>query len=336
MPEAVVKISDLVVSLGGETVLDLPSLEFEEGRVHVLVGPNGAGKTTLLRVVNGLQLPTSGSVKVFGRNLNGLTPATRLAEMRKMTLCFQKPYLFDTSVRRNVEYGLRFREFTPAEKLQRVEASLEALGLAYLQHRNARTLSTGEAQRVSLARAIALGPPLVLLDEPVASVDEANRVRVEMAIQGLEARGCTVVAVTHELRQAYRLSANVVRLERGRLAPPALENILEGEVIRKDGSTLLKVGRVAIHVITDSAGPVRAAIDPGAIIVSTERIESSARNCLAGKVTALATLEDRVAATVDVGLMLTAHVTKESFERLRIGLGSDVFLTFKASAVTVF
>jgi tungstate transport system ATP-binding protein len=253
-----------------------------------------------------------------------------------MTLSFQKPYLFNTSIRRNVEYGLGLREFGSSEKAKRVESSLETLNLAALQNRNAKTLSAGEAQRVSLARVLALRPELVLLDEPIANVDEANRRQIETAISELHAQGCTVVVATHVLKQAYRLSADVIRLERGRLAPPAVENLLEGEIVREDGSNLLKVGGVSIHVITDSVGHARAALDPGAILVSTERIQSSARNCLEGRVTALSELEDRVALAVDVGIPLTAHVTRESFHNLGISLGSEVFLTFKASAVTVF
>ncbi|KPJ61476.1 MAG: hypothetical protein AMJ46_01980 [Latescibacteria bacterium DG_63] len=334
--EIIVRISDLVVTYGTEPVLDLPLLEFEKGKVHVLVGPNGAGKTTLLRVMNGLERPTKGIVEVFGRNLHALPRSERLAQMRRMTLSFQKPYLFNTSVRRNIEYGLRFRHIDSSEKTERVESSLKTLNLVELQYRNARTLSVGEMQRVSLARALALRPALVLLDEPTASVDQANRHRVEAATSELQAGGCTVVAATHELKQAYRLSANVVRLERGRLAPPALENLLEGEIIRKDGSSFLSVGGVLIHALSHGAGFVRAAIEPSAIIISRERIESSARNCLPGKVIALSELEDRVVATVDVGLKLTVHVTRESFDELGITLGSDVFLTFKASAVTVF
>jgi tungstate transport system ATP-binding protein len=336
MVEAVVKVSNLTVVYGAEPVLDLPSLVFEKSKVHVLVGPNGAGKTTLLRVINGLEAPTRGAVEVFGRDLYALSGTDRLTDIRRMTLSFQKPYLFNTSVRRNVEYGLHSRELAPSEKVERVEHSLKTVNLTGLQHRNARTLSAGEAQRVSLARVLALRPELVLLDEPIANVDQANRGQIENAISELHAQGSTVVVATHELKQAYRLSANVVRLERGRLAPPAVENLLEGEVERADGSNLLKVGAVSIHVITDSVGHARAALDPGAILVSTERIQSSARNCLAGRVIALSELEDRVAATVDVGIPLTAHVTNESFKNLGFSLGTEVYLTFKASAVTVF
>ncbi len=337
MPETALRVSDLTVVYGDDTVLDLQSLEFERGKIHIVVGPNGAGKTTLLRVIAGLEQPATGSVEVFGCDLYRLPRKERLRTMRRMTFCFQKPYLFNSTVRANVEYGLRFRETERVARAGRVQSAMKALSVLTLQERNARTLSAGETQRVSLARALVLQPELVLLDEPVANVDQANRSQVETAITELQAQGCTVVVATHQVEQAYRLSANVVRLERGRIAPPALENLLEGEIVERDGSAVLLLGGgLSIHLITEKRGFTRAAVDPANIIVSKEPIRSSARNSFAGRVAALSELDRKVVLSVDVGLELTAHITRESFEGLGITLGSQVYLTFKASSVTVF
>ena len=337
MAQNAVELSGLAVTYGKNTILNIPGLKFEGGKVHVLVGPNGAGKTTLLRVIGGLEPPGEGTVGVFGRDLYRLSRGERLRLGRRMTFCFQKPYLFTTSVRHNIEYGLRIRRIEAPEKLSRVETAVQSLNLTGLQERNARTLSTGETQRVSLARALVLQPELVLLDEPLAGVDAANRPQVEAAISGLQARGSTVLIATHEVSQAYRLSANVVRLEGGRLAPPALENLLEGEIVGHDGGAALEIpGGTRIHVVTEKRGFARAAVDASTIIVSKERIQSSARNSFAGRVVALEELPHRIALTVDVGIRLTAHITRESFAALGITLGTEVFLTFKASAITVF
>lgn len=337
MGEKVIKISQLTVVYGKETVLDLPELELEAGRVHVLVGANGAGKTTLLRIISGLERPATGRMTVFGRDLYGLSYRERRQVMRRMTFCFQKPYLFNTTVRRNVEYGLSFRKIDASEKNERVTSALTTLNLTELQEHSAPTLSAGETQRVSLARALVLEPELALLDEPIANVDEANIAQVEAAIFALQERGSTVLVATHHLDQAYRLSANVVRLERGRIAPPALENILEGKVVGGNGAAVFVLGGgLSIYVTTEKRGFIRASVDPDSIIVSKERFQSSARNCFSGKVVALSVFNQLFSVVVDIGVRLTAHITKESFDKLGVTIGGDVFMTFKASSVVVF
>ena len=331
-----VEVTGLTRAFGQDTVLDLPALSFEAGRIHVLVGGNGAGKTTLLRIIAGLDRPSTGSVALFGRPLAALSRRERLAVQRRMTMCFQKPYLFNASVYRNIEYGLSSRRQSAGERCRRVAAAAESLNLSSLLERNAQTLSAGESQRVSLARALVLEPELVLLDEPVANVDQVNKGLVEQAITDLSNRGCAVVVATHQLDQAYRLSADVTRLDRGRLAPPALDNLLEGEVVRRNGAMIMLVGEMEIEVIAAEPGPARATVEPGVIVLSRKPLTSSARNSFSGKVTALGELERVVAVTVDVGLELVVHITGSSFSNLDVTLGSAVHLTFKASAVTVF
>jgi len=335
--ESVVTVSHLTKVYGRDTVLDLPEFALEKGKIHVLVGPNGAGKTTLLRAVSGLERPTTGEVILFGRDLYALSGRERRRVMRRMTFCFQKPYLFGASVRRNIEYGLLLRKIDTAEKDERVASVARTLNLEALQNHDARTLSAGETQRVALARALVLEPELVLLDEPVANVDESSREQIEAAIFALQERGGTAVVATHHIDQAYRFSAAVIRLERGRIAPPALQNVLDGELIDRDGAAFLLVGDdVPIHVITEKRGPTRAAIDPTSIIISREPFRSSARNTFSGRIATLSTVDHLVSLSVDIGILLTVHITPESFDGLDLTLGSDVLLTFKASAVTVF
>ncbi len=153
----------------------------------------------------------------------------------------------------------------------------------------------------------------------------------------LAASGVTVVAATHVLEQAYRLSADVVRLEGGRLAPPAVENLLEGEVVEGEGGPeLVLAGGTRVSVVSDRRGRVRAAIAPGDIVLSPERFDSSARNALAARVTALREHGGVVLVSADAGPSLTASVTHESCAHLGLTVGSRVVLTFKATAVEVF
>lgn len=337
MPESAVSISGLSIEYGRQKVLDLDALEFEEGQIHVLIGPNGSGKTTLLRAIAGLEKPAAGTVSLLGEDLYDLSRKEFRRAIRRVSLCFQKPYLFNTSVRRNIEYGLRFRGLNFSQKRQRVDFAVDVLALGPFLERNAHGLSAGEAQRVAIARVIALKPKVALLDEPVANVDVSNKSRVESAVTSLKAEGSTVIVATHHMEQAYRLSANVVRLEDGRIAPPAVENLLEGVIKEENGSTVLTVeGGPSVYVVTEKSGAARAAVGPTDIILSKDSISSSARNSLPGRVVALSELDRKVVVTVDAGIKLVAHITSKSFNSLGITLGSEIFLTFKASAVTVF
>ena len=120
-------------------------------------------------------------------------------------------------------------------------------------------------------------------------------------------------------------------------APPALENILEGDIVADGDETILRTSQsVRFRLVAGTVGRARATVDPRSILLSSERIESSARNCLPGEVVALSQCVNDVAVTVDVGVPLTAYITYESYETGRIVLGKQVFLTFKASSVTIF
>lgn len=332
-----VAVQDLAKSYAGAAVLSIGRLEFEAARVHVVVGPNGAGKTTLLRIVNGIEPPDSGTVCLFGQDLWSSSGSGRLALRRRMACCAQRPYLFRTTVRRNVEYALRVRGMSRPERESRARAAMERLGVGRLAERPARTLSAGEAKRVSMARALVSEPELLLLDEPFASVDREGVPLVEEMLRELLAGGVTVVVATHVLEQAYRLSASVVRLEAGRVAPPAVENLLEGELVRGDSGTCLRLGGgLPIAVATDRLGRARASIAPRDIVVSAEKLDSSARNSLRGRVTALRGRGDLVFVTADTGVELTSCVTPESCRRLNLTVGSQVIFTFKATAVRIF
>ena len=332
-----IRIAGLTKVYASDTVLDLPALALGQGMCHVLVGGNGAGKTTLLRILAGLEPPTAGTVEILGTDPYGGTRRARRALAPRVTLCLQKPYLFRTTVRRNLEYGLRARGTPVVDRRQRIGSAAEALGLTHLLDRPARTLSGGESQRVSLARALVLGPELVLLDEPVANVDAVSVGRVEAAIRDLLDRGSTLVIATHQPDQAYRLSADVIRLEQGRIAPAAVENLFEGEIVRRGDASFLVTGSgVEIRVATAREGPVRAAVDPASVLVSFKQISSSALNALSGRVIALQERGDRIVVLVDAGLPLSAHITPGSLRRLGLSIGSEVVLTFKAVSVTVF
>jgi tungstate transport system ATP-binding protein len=210
-----VELRDLVVVRGARPVLTVEHLEVAEGETLAIVGPNGAGKSTLLLALASLVRPQSGSLLVRG------SPVGRRDELvhrRRIGLVLADPLLFGTSVLANVASGLRFRGVPDDEARERAGHWLDRLGVGHLRDRPARQISSGEAQRVSLARAFVLEPDLLLLDEPFASVDAATRAQLVDDLDDLlRTTPITCVLVTHDLDEAVRLGDRMAVLVDGRI-----------------------------------------------------------------------------------------------------------------------
>jgi tungstate transport system ATP-binding protein len=191
----------------GRVVLDDLDLVLSGEGITVILGPNGTGKTVLLRLLAGL-LPKHGGTIVWGA---AAQPAERLA------MVFQQPMLLRLSVFANVEFALRPQAMTPAERRARTTEVLERVGLAYRARDSARLLSGGERQRLALARAWAMRPRLLLLDEPTASLDPTATEAVERIIREIRTEGAKVLMTTHNLGQATRLADDIVFLAAGRV-----------------------------------------------------------------------------------------------------------------------
>ncbi len=206
------QLTGLRQQYGSREVLNVPDLTIPAGEIFALVGPSGAGKSTLLRLLNFLESPTSGVITFAGQTITGEAP---LALLRRITLVFQRPLLLTGSVRENVAYGLRVRG---AYDEARVETTLERVGLKALANYSAHKLSGGELQRAALARALALDPAALLLDEPTTNLDPYNITLIESLIREQnQTGGATVVLVTHNVFQARRLAHRVGLLLDGHL-----------------------------------------------------------------------------------------------------------------------
>jgi tungstate transport system ATP-binding protein len=196
--------------------LDITELVIEEGGIHSLSGPNGSGKSTLLGILAFLSPPTSGALYYDGKRVEW-KERSLVALRREATLLHQSPYLFEGSVHANLDFGLKIRGMGEKQKRGRIAESLETVGLGGFGHRRAKALSGGETQRIALARALALAPRVLLLDEPLANVDRESAKVIRAVIAGLSARGTTVIMTTHDPDVPCRLNGEVIRLEEGRL-----------------------------------------------------------------------------------------------------------------------
>ena len=203
------EVIDLRHQYGARTVLNIPRLDIARGETLGIIGPSGAGKSTLLRLLQGLERPTEGAVRVDGAPFPSPVP---ISMSRRITTVFQRPLTLNRNVRDNVEFGLRLRGRRDARA---VENLVDRLGLSDLINAPARHLSGGEIQRVALARAMALDPEVLLLDEPAANLDPANVARAEALIRDVQTRGRTIVLVTHNTHEARRLAHKTLLLMEG-------------------------------------------------------------------------------------------------------------------------
>ena len=201
------RLSGLRFAPEGRAVLDGLDLELSGEGISVILGPNGAGKTLLLRLLAGL-LPAHGGSIAWG---DAPQPDGRLA------MVFQQPMLLRLSVLTNIEFALRPQALTPAERRTRTIEVLERVGLAHRVRDCARLLSGGERQRLALARAWAMRPRLLLLDEPTASLDPTATDAVERIIREIRTEGAKVLMTTHNLGQATRLADDIIFLADGRV-----------------------------------------------------------------------------------------------------------------------
>jgi len=280
----VLGVEEVTVRFGETLALDRISLEVADGEVVTVLGPSGSGKTTLLRVIAGLQRPDAGRVLLDGRDLAGVPP-----HRRGIGLVFQDHALFQhRDVWGNVAFGLRMRGEPRAAIDRRVGELLELVGLAGYERRSVATLSGGEAQRVALARALAPEPRVLLLDEPLGSLDRRLRDRLLDDLGRLFAElRVTALYVTHDQAEAFALGDRVAVMRAGRVvqtgtpdelwARPAdadvarflgLRNVWDGRIVRPEAVSVQRVEGGA-----GGDGVVEAAVRQGPTVRLVVRLD---------------------------------------------------------------
>ncbi len=201
---------NLRVTRNGRTLLDLPQIAIAGQGLTVVMGPNGAGKSLLLRILAGLVEPDRGQV-----SWGGATPDRR--QRTRLGYVFQKPVLLRRSALANVTYPLKAAGLPRVEARERARKALEQARLEHLAERPARVLSGGEQQRLALARALALEPEVLFLDEPTASLDPASTLAIEEMARTARRGGTRLVLVSHDPAQARRLADEVIFLHHGQV-----------------------------------------------------------------------------------------------------------------------
>ena len=354
----ILEARDFVVVRNGKELVRVERFAVQPGEVHVLLGPNGAGKSTLLRALNGLEEAT-GQLFFDGAPLRNGGDRRRLR--RRTAAVFQRPHLLCTTVRGNVESGLRLRGVTGAELRRRTSASLSLLGIADLAERRRDGLSGGEAQRVSIARALAVDPAVVFFDEPLASLDPPTRRSLTADLQSIFAQLATAVLwVTHDTEEALAVADRVTFLSGGRVLQegpraevfnrPATPEVadylgvdvwLEGTLESGDVGTARFVLAGGASLVCPEAppGPAFACIHPEDVVLflSPPREGStSLRNMIPATVSEIRPqARSRLIVLEWQGGRLQALVTRAACEELDLARHSTVYAAIKAMAVHV-
>lgn len=331
------ELLDIIHRYDARTVLSVDRLQIEKGTIYALVGPNGSGKTTLLHIMSLILQPEQGEIFYEGKKIE--QDESRQKQYRqRMTVVTQNPYMFNSSVRANVEYGLRARGIDKKERERLVNDALALTGLSGFAQRKAQRLSGGETQLVALARGIVLKPSILFLDEITANLDVKHVSRILDIIRDINrSRETTIIMTTHILSQAYGLADQVFSLFEGRIVRSGMYNLFTGKFKKEGQETFFDTGKTMIHVTQEAGerGREHVSVNPEDIIVSREELHSSARNTFPGKITTIIEQAGAVHLEVDAGEVFRAQITKASYHEMGLTLGTQVFLIFKASSVHV-
>jgi molybdopterin-binding protein len=347
-----IEVKNLCVDLG-EFVLKDITLTIEEGEYFIILGPTGAGKTVLLESIAGLYPIKNGEIWLRGKEVTRVEP-----EKRRVSIVYQDQVLFPhLSVKDNVIFGLRMNKATTDKQNDRLKWVAELLGISNLLQRRPDTLSGGEKQKIALGRAIVTQPELLLIDEPLSALDPETRESVQQELRQLhKALGITILHVTHDFEEAIALGNRIAVIGEGHLmqvgTPEEIfrhpnsefvarfamtRNIFRGKAERNSsGDTVFRVDGTEFITAVDADGTYHASIRPEEILISSEPIHSSARNCFPGTITHVVDKGSTLYITVSIPPEISCLVTRHSFEEMELHEGKEVYVTFKASAIHLF
>jgi len=334
--------------------------EVKPAETLVIIGPSGCGKTTTLNIIAGLVEPDDGRISLGDQVLwHQATRAHVPTEKRSIGYVFQDFALFPhMPVKENVAYGLRARRRPKSEIPARVDEVLSLLGITHLRDRRPDALSGGERQRVALARAIACDAEILLLDEPLGSLDAQTRNKVRGELQRmLRVIGRIAIMVTHDYIDALTFGDKICVLDKGRVlqmgprehllhhpksrfvADLTGVNFFEGTMSEANGGTArIQVGDSCLEAATDhkDMGDVLLAFFPSEVALSRERPETSARNVFRSEIKEIVHMGDKVRVSLNGSLPMCAEITAGALDELGLGEGDMVYAALKATAIRTY
>jgi molybdopterin-binding protein len=333
----------------GEFRLCDVTFRVDEGDYFILLGPSGAGKSVLLETIAGLIRPTGGSISLNGKDISHAP-----IQNRKIGMVFQDHAIFPhMKVRQNLAFALHgLGKDVIKEKIDGISSRL---GISGLLERYPSTLSGGELQRVALARTLVQEPAVLLLDEPLASMDTRLKSGVRGILRQIHRDGQTIIHVTHDFEEAIALGTRIAVMEGGRILQSGspsevfshprnsfvahfigIRNFIRVRLITENSDTYAECARGGTRFLIPEGNPGDTGhimIRGEDIILSEHPLESSARNFTKGIVTELFPTSGGLDVSVEAGEIFHSLVTPSSAEILKLREGKEIWLTFKASAI---
>ncbi len=345
------KLNNISKKLGDFTIENI-SFSVEKGDYFVLLGESGVGKTVLLEIIIGLIKADGGTIHFEGNDIT-----KEKIQNRRIGLVYQDQSLFPHfSVKENIAYPLKCRNLKKSEIEAEVHTFATQTGITHLLNRDTETLSLGEAQRTALARTLATHPDLLLLDEPLASLDIQAKAEMRSLLRKINADGQTVIHVTHDYEEAIALAKNIAVLENRTVVQTGtpneifqhpksefvanfagIKNFYQGELIKKSNNIgFFKTAGVEFEVATSAEnGHVNLILPGEAITISKEISESSARNHFRGEIKDIENVRLGVEVFVNIGVNMAVLITEESMIKMNLKIKDKVIINFKATAAKI-
>ena len=346
-----VRVENISKNLGEFFLKDV-SLDVADSEYFMILGPTGAGKTILLETIAGIYSPDKGKVYLNGRDITRLPP-----RKRNIGMVYQDYMLFPhLNVEQNIKYGMRSRKLSKQEMSQKVDELANLLGVAHLLQRHPGTLSGGEQQRITIARALIMEPEVLLLDEPLGALDSKTRIKLREELRRIHSfTHTTMIHVTHSFDEAFLLGSQMAIMNNGEIVQVGepsevfrkpnckfvaeflgVTNVFRGESVIDNGIAYININGLRVASATNRDGQVYTSIRPEDVLLSIKPIESSARNSFKGEIQDISDTGTIVRITVNVGVPFVAAITRRSFLDMGLNQGMEVFLTFKTVDVHVF
>ncbi len=324
----------------------------DKGDYFVILGISGVGKSLLLESIAGLTSITSGEILLRGKKISD-----EKIQKRNISIVYQDADLFPhLTVFENIAYPLHSRKEKNIK--EKVLIAAEQTGIADKLERNPGTLSGGEYQRVALARSLASGNDIFLLDEPLSALDPKSKNDLRALLRKLNRDGITIIHVTHDYEEAVSLANKIGIMEKGEMVHVAspeeifkhpksefvaqfigIKNFLRGELntIKESDLKEFSTNGIKIFSLTDVAdGGAFLLIQPDEISISNSIESGSARNHFKGKITDIARAKIGIEVTIDIGCELISLISSDAMNSLELKIGKEVWISFKASACKIY
>jgi ABC-type sugar transport system ATPase subunit len=342
------ELTDISKKLGNFQINNI-SFTVEKGEYFVLLGESGAGKSVLLEIIAGLEKADNGTICLHGENLKNKT-----INERNIGIVYQDFALFPhLSVYQNIAYPLKNRKFSKDKIRNKIEEIAREFEISDLLNRKPDTLSGGEKQRVALARCLAMQPQLLLLDEPLASVDVRLKDSLNALLRRINRKGYTIIHVTHDFDEALSLATHIAIIDKGNLISTGkpdeifnnpthpfvarfagIRNFFNASLVFENDSNIGIINLISgskISLATDATiGNGYYILPSEEIIITLEKPVSSASNIMQGRIKDIIPTFKGMDVIVECGEIFHVSITKTSKEKLRLELGKNIWISWKA------